>query len=97
MAPTHLAATLALLVTSPYDCLVPVYSYRCQKCEETFDRRRPMSESAEPATCPSGHAEAQRLLTTFVSGSGSFTSLDAAQTGPWTGQSGCCGGGCHSH
>ncbi|MBO65326.1 MAG: zinc ribbon domain-containing protein [Actinomycetota bacterium] len=76
---------------------MPVYSYRCQKCEETFDRRRPMSESSEPATCPSGHADAKRLLTTFLSAAGSFAPVDSGEAGTWTGRNGCCGGGCHSH
>jgi putative FmdB family regulatory protein len=81
----------------PTIVFVPVYSYRCHKCDETFDQRRPMSESGEPATCPVGHLGAKRQLSTFVSVGAAPQSTAATETGSWTGQNGCCGGGCHSH
>ena len=81
----------------PTIVFVPVYSYRCHKCADTFDQRRPMSESGEPATCPVGHPGAKRQLSTFVSVGATPQSTAATETASWTGQNGCCGGGCHSH
>ncbi|MEC7916318.1 MAG: FmdB family zinc ribbon protein [Actinomycetota bacterium] len=74
-----------------------MYSYHCHKCDETFDKRRPMSESGEPATCPSGHEGAERRLTTFASVGRSVPSTGAGDASSWTGRDACCGGGCHSH
>ena len=81
----------------PTIVFVPVYSYRCHKCAETFDQRRPMSESGEPALCPVGHSGARRQLSTFASVGARPQSTAVAETESWTGQNGCCGGGCHSH
>ncbi|HAF68636.1 MAG TPA: FmdB family transcriptional regulator [Acidimicrobiaceae bacterium] len=76
---------------------MPVYSYHCHKCDEVFDLRRPMSESGEGAMCPTGHQGAKRQLSTFVSGGAATQISPPADSSPWTGSSGCCGGGCHSH
>ncbi len=46
-----------------------------------------MSESAEPATCPAGHADTVKLLSTVAVGG------RAAQSGGPAG-GGCCGGAC---
>ncbi|GAA5156210.1 MULTISPECIES: FmdB family zinc ribbon protein [Amycolatopsis] len=63
---------------------MPTYAYRCRECTETFEVNRPMSESAAPATCPEGHADTVKLLTTVA--------LTGAAGAPATG--GCCGGAC---
>lgn len=68
---------------------MPRYEYRCRACGETFEQTRPMSESAEPATCPAGHADTVKLLSTVAVGG------RAAQSGtPGGGGGGCCGGAC---
>ncbi|MFD8493451.1 zinc ribbon domain-containing protein [Amycolatopsis sp. NPDC059657] len=72
---------------------MPTYAYRCRECGGTFDLMRPMSESGTPATCPDGHQDTVKLLTTVAltgSGSGSGGSAPA----PSGGGGGCCGGGC---
>lgn len=45
---------------------MPLYEYRCRTCDETFERRRPMSEASDPAECPSGHVDSLRLLSVFA-------------------------------
>jgi putative FmdB family regulatory protein len=64
---------------------VPRYEYRCRECTQTFELSRPMADSALPATCPAGHDDVVRLLSTVA-----LTSSGAAA--PRAG--GCCGGAC---
>ncbi|MEU7903056.1 zinc ribbon domain-containing protein [Actinoplanes sp. NPDC049118] len=69
---------------------MPRYDYRCRACGDTFEMNRPMAESGAPATCPRGHAETVKLLTTVaVTGRGGAASAPAAGGG-----GGCCGGSC---
>jgi hypothetical protein len=49
-----------------------------------------MSASGDPATCPQGHDDTVKLLSTV--GIGGLSS--AAGGGPGGGGGGCCGGGC---
>ncbi|MED5540641.1 MAG: FmdB family zinc ribbon protein [Actinomycetota bacterium] len=74
-----------------------MYSYHCRICDETFDQRRPMSESALPATCSVGHGGAKRRLSTFASVGTTNSSNFSESASSWTGRDSCCGGGCHSH
>ena len=69
---------------------MPRYEYRCRACGETFERTRPMSESAAPATCPQGHDDAVKLLSTVAVGGRASA---APSTGYGSG-GGCCGGAC---
>ncbi|MFZ9397164.1 MAG: FmdB family zinc ribbon protein [Ilumatobacteraceae bacterium] len=69
---------------------MPLYEFRCRTCESTFEVRRPMSEASDPATCPSGHPGAVRLLSVFASVGGG--SAPAASPAPSSG--GGCGSGC---
>jgi putative FmdB family regulatory protein len=65
---------------------MPLYEYRCKSCEDTFELRRPMSQSNEPATCPSGHDNAVRLLSSFASvGPGVAPSSSGGPCGPGCG------------
>ncbi|MFI5661693.1 zinc ribbon domain-containing protein [Streptomyces sp. NPDC051684] len=68
---------------------MPRYEYRCRSCAATFELSRPMSASADPATCPEGHEDTVKLLST-VSVAGTAPS-PSASTGAG---GGCCGGGC---
>ncbi|HEY5834002.1 FmdB family zinc ribbon protein [Streptomyces sp.] len=68
---------------------MPRYEYRCKTCGSTFELRRPMSQSSAPASCPSGHDDTVKLLSTVAVG-GSAASAPA----PVSGGGGCCGGGC---
>jgi putative FmdB family regulatory protein len=67
---------------------VPRYEYRCRECASTFELSRPMAESAAPATCPDGHADAVRLLSTVALTAGGRPAPATAGSG------GCCGGAC---
>jgi putative FmdB family regulatory protein len=72
---------------------VPLYEYRCRTCDDRFEERRSMADADAPATCPSGHAGAVRLLAVFAS-TGRAGSVPAASPAP-TG--GGCGGHCACH
>lgn len=66
---------------------VPTYEFRCRECGDTFDVKRPMSESGAPADCPEGHTDTVKLL--------SMAGLSGGAAAPsGGGGGGCCGGGC---
>jgi putative FmdB family regulatory protein len=68
---------------------MPTYAYRCRECSQTFEQRRAMSESNAPASCPHGHEDTVKLLSTVaLAGSATPGPASAAPSG------GCCGGGC---
>ncbi|REE95698.1 FmdB family zinc ribbon protein [Thermomonospora umbrina] len=70
---------------------MPRYDFRCRSCGATFEVSRPMSESAAPASCPQGHDDTVRLLSTVaVTGRGA----GSAPAPPAPSGGGCCGGGC---
>ncbi|MER7505762.1 zinc ribbon domain-containing protein [Nonomuraea pusilla] len=68
---------------------MPRYDFRCRACGSTFEVSRPMSASGDPATCPEGHDDTVRLLSTVSMTGGA----QAPRSG---GGGGCCGGGCCS-
>jgi putative FmdB family regulatory protein len=67
--------------------IVPRYEYRCRACGDTFELSRPMSESSAPASCPQGHDDTVKLLSTVAVGG-------RASSAPASGGGGCCGGAC---
>jgi putative FmdB family regulatory protein len=67
---------------------MPRYDYRCRACGDTFELTRPMSESSAPASCPQGHDDTVKLLST-VSVGGLSSQVPAGGGG-----GGCCGGAC---
>jgi len=69
---------------------VPRYEYRCRACGDTFELNRPMSESSAPCTCPQGHDDTVKLLSTVAVG-GLSGRTPARGSG---GGGGCCGGSC---
>nr|MDT0658284.1 zinc ribbon domain-containing protein [Micromonospora sp. DSM 115978] len=70
---------------------MPRYEFRCRACGDTFEMTRPMADSAAPATCPSGHDDTVKLLSTVaVTGRGGSAGAAPAAGGG----GGCCGGGC---
>jgi putative FmdB family regulatory protein len=71
---------------------VPRYEYRCRACGETFERTRPMSESAAPAACSQGHDDTVKLLSTVAVG-GRASAAPSRGYGAGGG-GGCCGGAC---
>ena len=68
---------------------MPLYEYHCPSCRNTFELLRPMHQSAESATCPSGHPEAGRVLSLVADSPRG----DSAPSGGG-GCQGCAGGGC---
>jgi putative FmdB family regulatory protein len=66
---------------------MPRYEYRCRACGDTFELNRPMSQSADPASCPQGHDDTVKLLSTVAVGG-----LSQGFSGG--GGGGCCGGAC---
>jgi putative FmdB family regulatory protein len=70
-----------------------VYEYRCKTCDASFEMRRAMSESNDPATCPDGHQNSMRKLSAFAS-VGAAAAPAGASPRP---SGGGCGGGCACH
>ncbi|MEV5592264.1 zinc ribbon domain-containing protein [Streptomyces sp. NPDC052496] len=70
---------------------MPRYEYRCRSCGSTFELNRPMAESSAPATCPDGHEDTVKLLSTVAVGG---TAAAPAQAPGGGAGGGCCGGGC---
>ncbi|WP_041820010.1 FmdB family zinc ribbon protein [Streptomyces davaonensis] len=70
---------------------MPRYDYRCRTCGDTFEVSRPMAQSSDPASCPSGHEDTVKLLSTVAVGGTAAAPARAPQAG-----GGCCGGGCCS-
>lgn len=68
---------------------MPRYEFRCRACGDTFEVERPMSGASQPATCPAGHDDTVKLLTT----AGVATRVGGSDA-PAAGGGGCCGGGC---
>jgi putative FmdB family regulatory protein len=75
-----------------YTDFVPRYEYRCRACGDTFELTRPMSESSGPCSCPQGHDDTVKLLSTVSVGGRSSGSSDPSR--PRGGGGGCCGGAC---
>ncbi|MFJ5232227.1 zinc ribbon domain-containing protein [Kitasatospora sp. NPDC088391] len=70
---------------------MPRYDFRCRACGATFELSRPMAEANDPATCPQGHPDTVKLLSTVAVTGGAAGSSAPAPSG---GGGGCCGGGC---
>ncbi|GAA3229599.1 zinc ribbon domain-containing protein [Actinocorallia longicatena] len=68
---------------------MPRYDYRCKACGDTFELTRPMADSSAPATCPSGHEDTVKLLSTVAMTGGAPVPRPSGGGG-----GGCCGGGC---
>ncbi|MCI0385105.1 zinc ribbon domain-containing protein [Streptomyces sp. CNQ085] len=72
---------------------MPRYEFRCRACGTTFEVNRPMAESGAPASCPEGHGDTVKLLSTVAVGGAARSSAPAPSAGGGGG-GGCCGGGC---
>ena len=69
---------------------MPMYEYFCVKCGKKFELMRAMSRSDASASCPKGHAGAQRTLSMFAS----VTKGAIGESTPLGGGCGCGGGAC---
>jgi putative FmdB family regulatory protein len=74
---------------------MPSYDYRCRQCGTTFEVRRSIAATDTTTTCPDGHADTVKLLSTVAIGGLAPVGARAAAPAPSTG-GGCCGGGCCS-
>ncbi|MFJ9621866.1 zinc ribbon domain-containing protein [Streptomyces sp. NPDC101181] len=70
---------------------MPRYEFRCRACGDTFEVSRPMAQSSDPASCPVGHEDTVKLLSTVAVGG---TAASAPPSSGGGGGGGCCGGGC---
>jgi len=53
---------------------MPIYEYRCTKCEERFSLLQPISADGTDVHCPKCETtEVERVFSTFASGSSSST------------------------
>ncbi|MDG4791651.1 zinc ribbon domain-containing protein [Micromonospora sp. WMMD1102] len=71
---------------------MPRYEFRCRACGDTFEIDRPMAEASAPASCPQGHDDTVKLLSTVAftgRGAGGSAPPPVAPSG-----GGCCGGSC---
>jgi putative FmdB family regulatory protein len=74
---------------------MPRYEYRCRACGSTFEVNRPMAQASAPASCPDGHADTVKLLSTVaLAGSGGRAGAGGAPAPSGGGGGGCCGGAC---
>jgi putative FmdB family regulatory protein len=46
---------------------MPIYEYRCTSCGSDFELTRPISQSGDPAPCPSCQKPAEKLVSSFAS------------------------------
>jgi putative FmdB family regulatory protein len=54
---------------------MPIYEYRCRKCQVIFERFQKVSEGGEFLTCPAcGAKKPQKILSGFSSSMGSESS-----------------------
>ncbi|MBB1245543.1 zinc ribbon domain-containing protein, partial [Streptomyces durbertensis] len=73
---------------------MPRYEFRCRECGDVFEVSRPMAESAAPASCPDGHQDTVKLLSTVAVGGVAVGGAAPAPAAAGGGGGGCCGGGC---
>ena len=69
---------------------MPIYEYYCPDCQEKFEVLRPLRRIDDPAACPSGHREGQRVLSVFAA----LSREEGGEALPITGGACCAGGQC---
>ena len=47
---------------------MPLYEYKCEKCEDVFFELRRVSEREDPITCPGCGGEGKIMFSTFAQG-----------------------------
>jgi putative FmdB family regulatory protein len=51
---------------------MPLYEYKCKKCEKNFETLVSLSKADDPVKCPyCGYEKSERLLSTFCASVGS--------------------------
>ena len=70
---------------------MPLYEYYCPTCKTRFELLRAMSEASDATTCPSGHRNAERILSLVAARA--WDGASDSMSSP--GGGGCaCGGAC---
>lgn len=57
---------------------MPIYEYKCPRCESKFELLRPLSRANEKVSCPQCHQEAERILSSFAC----FSTGESGMTSP---------------
>jgi putative FmdB family regulatory protein len=61
---------------------MPIYEYRCRKCEVIFERFQKVNEGGESLTCPAcGAKKPEKILSSFSSSKGSESSSSCDPAG----------------
>jgi putative FmdB family regulatory protein len=61
---------------------MPIYEYRCRKCEAIFERFQKVNEDGEFLTCPAcGARRPEKILSCFSSSKGSESSSSCGPSG----------------
>lgn len=66
---------------------MPIYEYLCPECDTKFEKMRPLSQSDQPAECPSCKKPARRKMSVFSAFSASLGGVP--KTVPGAGSSSC--------
>jgi putative FmdB family regulatory protein len=56
---------------------MPLYEYKCEKCEGVFFELRSMADREEPIACPDCGGEGKIMISTFAQGGQSGTSASS--------------------
>jgi putative FmdB family regulatory protein len=72
---------------------MPLYEYVCERCDARFEQLRPSSRMDDPASCPSGHSGARRVLSAFAAVSRDSYGETSSVAGCGGGACGGCSGG----
>jgi putative FmdB family regulatory protein len=76
---------------------MPLYEYRCTRCDRRFEQLQAMGAGASDVACPAcGAGEAERLLSTFAAAVGGSSASSGAPSfeGGGCGLPQCGGGRC---
>ncbi len=73
---------------------MPIYEYRCNTCQASFEARRTMSEASAGVNCPRGHDDVVKLFSLFAATGRAETSPMSNCGSPVPGS---CGGACACH
>jgi len=77
---------------------MPVYEYRCEKCEHLTEALRRMSDADGEQACEKcGSTKTRRVQSVFASTSGGGDTGPGACGMGMGGGGGCCGGMCGGH
>ncbi len=75
---------------------MPIYEYICEDCQTHFEKI--VLNKTQEIACPKcAGKKASLQLSVFATSNGSSHGASAKSSGGFTGDGGCCGGGCSCH